>query len=157
MNGVYPFGDLSYQDGWAGTYCYPFFGHDVTVKLFVPCDEGDDIEATQSAALTRFDAAKPRLVLEAQHAIYRYYRAIADDYRGRLGSALADTRAPVLSNPDDLQALVTPTELIVQQSFDTGHRVIGLLFDCTWEPSLGLAVKFVNETLDAVGTQDIVL
>lgn len=123
----------------------------------MPCDEGDDIEAAQRAALTHFDAAKPRLLLEAQHAIYRYYRGIVDEYRGRLGETLADARAPVLSNPDDIQALVTPTELIVQQSFGTEERVIGLLFDCAWEPSLGLAVKFVNETLDAVGTQDIVL
>ncbi|WP_407665834.1 DUF6985 domain-containing protein [Mycolicibacterium aubagnense] len=35
--------------------------------------------------------------------------------------------------------------------------MIGLLFDCTWEPELGVAVKFVDETVAEVGPQDIVL
>ncbi|WP_425557580.1 DUF6985 domain-containing protein [Herbaspirillum huttiense] len=35
--------------------------------------------------------------------------------------------------------------------------MVGVLFQCTWEPELGLAVKFVNEEVEEVGTQDIVL
>ena len=50
-----------------------------------------------------------------------------------------------------------PTEIVVQQSFGAEERVIGLLFRCTWEPELGLAVKIVNEEIEEVGTQDIVL
>jgi hypothetical protein len=151
------FGNLTYEDGWVGAYSYVFFGDTVTVKLFVPCDEGDDIENAQRAAFTRFDTAKSRLVSQAQHAIYEYYLSIVDEYRERLGSEFADTRAPILSAEDDIRKLVTPTELIVQQSLGTEERVIGLLFDCSWEPSLGLAVKFVDETIDEAGTQDIVL
>jgi hypothetical protein len=151
------FGNLTYEYGWVGAYSYVFFGHTVTVRLFVPCDEGDDIESAQRAAFTRFDSAKSHLVLQAQRGIYEYYLSIVDEYRERLGSEFADTRAPVLAREDDIQTLVTPTELVVQQSFGTDERVIGLLFDCSWEPSLGLAVKFVDEVIDDVGTQDIVL
>jgi hypothetical protein len=48
--------------------------------------------------------------------------------------------------------------MIIQRSFtDPRERVVGLLFDCSWDVSLGLAVKFINEHLSEVGTQDIVL
>ncbi|WP_406851113.1 DUF6985 domain-containing protein [Herbaspirillum huttiense] len=66
-------------------------------------------------------------------------------------------RCPKIENSLQLKSLIKPTEIVIQQSFGTGDRVVGVLFQCTWEPELGLAVKFVNEEVEEVGTQDIVL
>lgn len=53
--------------------------------------------------------------------------------------------------------LVRPTDVIVQETLGAPNRVVGLLLDCTWEQSLGVAVKFLNEEVSEVGPQDIVL
>ncbi len=94
----------------------------------------------------------------AEHAIFAYYRDNLPELRARFGPQFADQWAPEIASADDLSRLVTPSELIIQESFEEPpERVVGLMFVCTWEPSLGLAVKFVDERLNGVGTQDIVL
>jgi hypothetical protein len=94
----------------------------------------------------------------AENAIFAYYRENLPDLRSRFGPQLADQWAPEITSSEDLSRLVTPSEVIIQEAFEKPpERIVGLLFDCTWEPSLGLAVKFVGERLNGVGTQDIVL
>ena len=151
------FGDIEYDYGWVGTFSYHVLGQDAKIKLFVPCDDGDDIENTQRQAFERFGTSKERLSRLAEQAIFEYYVGIVDEYRERLGPEFRDRMAPVIFYPAQLSALVRPTEIVVQQTFGSQERIVGLLFDCTWEPSLGLAVKFVDETINEVGTQDIVL
>lgn len=63
---------------------------------------------------------------------------------------------PIISGKQDLVRLVKPTTLFVPEPLLLDDRVIGLLYDCTWEPELALAVKIVNETVEEVGPQDIV-
>ena len=89
--------------------------------------------------------------------IFDYYLDNVEEYREKLGPEFADEMAPNIDGLDQLVPLIKPTELIVQQSFSSGDRIVGLLFTCSWEPELGLAVKFVNELIEEVGTQDIVL
>ena len=94
----------------------------------------------------------------AENAIFAYYRENLPDLRARFGPQFADLWAPEIVCAEHLSRLLTPSEVIIQESFgEPPERVVGLLFDCTWEPSLGLAVKFVDEHLNGVGTQDIVL
>jgi hypothetical protein len=128
-----------------------------SVTLVVPCDKGGEIEPAQREAFTKFERAKDRLTSAAASAAYDYYLKIADEVRERVGPESADQIAPVIEKIDDLASIVTPTEFLVQQSYESDARIIGLLFDCSWEPSLGLAVKFENEHIVEVGTQDIVL
>lgn len=153
------FGDIEYDGfGWTGECSLPIFGEDAVARLFVPCDETREIEASQNLAFAEFQNRKSATCKLAEAAIFSYYQEIAPDYRVRFGPTFADQWAPEISSADELTRLVTLTELIVQQSYATPpERIIGLIFDCTWDQSLGLAVKFVDEQLSEVGTQDIVL
>ena len=149
-------GRLVYEYGWCRNYTLTIFGVATSTRLTVPCDEGVDIEASQREAFAQFDARKDDLTLIAEEAIFHHYQDGCIEYRERLGD-LADELAPVISEKTEIQKLLTLTGVVVQQSFGANERIVGLLFDCSWEPDLGLAVKFVNESIDEVGPQDIVL
>ncbi len=151
------FGDIEYEFGWRGLYSYSIFGKTYSVKLVIPCDAGEEIERSQREAFAQFELTKDRLVGAAAHAIYVYYLELADEVRERVGPASALQIAPMIEKIDKLANIVTPTEFLVQQSLGSNKRIIGLLFDCSWDSSLGLAVKFEDERLVGVGTQDIVL
>lgn len=150
-------GRLVYEYGWCRDYTLTIFGVATSTRLTVPCDEGADIEAAQREAFAQFDARKDDLALIAEEAIFHHYQDGCIEYRERFGDLLADELAPVVSEKAEMQKLVTLTGVVIQQSFGANDRVVGLLFDCSWEPDLGLAVKFVNEVIDEVGPQDIVL
>jgi hypothetical protein len=151
------FGDLEYQYGWIGKYELRIFGATLAIKLVVPCDEGADIEPAQMDAFVRFEESGHRASTSLESTLFDYYLAIVEERRAMAGPGLADTVAPVIETPDQLAALIAPTELIVQQSLGSKQRVIGLLFRCSWDPELGLAVKFVDERIHEIGPQDIVL
>jgi len=150
-------GQMSYEYGWVRNYSIPFFGESVDVQLVVPCDEGDEIEEAQRAAFLHFDANKSLYMQQTQEAIFNHYLEVCEEYRERLGGQFADKMAPIVTEEIQLKPLIKPTQVIIQQSFSSNQRVVGVLFDCSWEPELGLAVKFVNSDLDEVGPQDIVL
>lgn len=150
-------GDLSYEYGWIRRYCVPSFGVPVDVQLIIPCDEGDDIENVQRAAFVKFESNKALYLRQAEIAIFNYYQDVCGECRVRFGEEYADKLAPVIDCDEQIKELVKLNQVIIQQSFDSGERIVGLLYSCSWEPELGLAVKFVNELIDEVGTQDIVL
>jgi hypothetical protein len=151
------FGEIDYEYGWFRNYTYKIFDTEAKIKLVIPCDEGQEIEPAQKDAFIRFDSNKNDMAASAEKAIFSYYLGIVDEYREKLGVEFADELAPKIDKPDHLALLVKPTEIIFQQSFSSQDRIVGLLFTCAWEPELGLAVKFVNELIEDVGTQDIVL
>lgn len=150
-------GNLSYDYGWVRDYSVPFLGESRVLRLVIPCDEGATIESTQREAFQRFDSQQPLLLKQAESALFAHYKGICEEKRDQFGAEYADTWAPQISKPEQLAGLVRPTEIIIQETFGSSNRVVGLLFDCTWEQSLGVAVKFVNEEVSAVGPQDIVL
>ncbi|HEX7850405.1 MAG TPA: hypothetical protein VF485_11805 [Sphingomonas sp.] len=152
------FGDIEYEFGWVGQCAWPFLGVVSVTRLIIPCDEGAEISAGQRLAYAAFEQRKAEMCNAAENAIFAYYRENLSDLRARFGPQFADQWAPEIASAEDLSRLVTASEVIIQESFrKPPERVVGLLFDCAWEPSLGLAVKFVDERLNDVGTQDIVL
>jgi len=151
------FGRIEYDYDWRGEYSYSIFGNTYKVELVIPCDEGEDFESDQRQAFDNFRRDEANLVKLAQRAIYEHYLDIVDEVRERVGPDRADQVAPRITDEQDMARLVTPTELLVQRSFSPDERIIGLMFDCTWDPGLGLAVKFENEAVAEVGPQDIVL
>ncbi len=150
-------GDLSYEYGWTRPYHCIFLGKKVSIKLAIPCDEDDEIESSQREAFQRFDEKADLFLAQAEEAIFDYYQDNCQEYRDRFGIEFADELAPIIHSPSQLGAIVLLTEIIIQHSFGENERIVGLLYDCSWEPSLGLAVKFVDECLEEVGVQDIVL
>ncbi|MBS0361126.1 MAG: hypothetical protein JSR98_07075 [Proteobacteria bacterium] len=150
-------GGLEYDLVWRRTYEYRLFGRIFPITLVVPSDEGDEIEPAQVEAFRRFERIKDQTGDLVTSAIFDHYLGIVDERRAMAGDKLADEIAPFITEPSQLASLVTPTELLIQETFGSNRRVVGLLFDCRWDPSLGLAVKFVDETIEEVGPQDIVL
>ncbi|MDP1978673.1 hypothetical protein [Undibacterium sp.] len=150
-------GDLSYEYGWTRPYGCIFLGKKVSVNLAISCDEGDEIESSQREAFQRFDEKADSFLAQAEVAIFEYYQSNCQEYRDRFGIEFADEMAPIIHSQSQLGTIVLPIEIIIKQSFGANERIVGLLYDCSWEPSLGLAVKFVDECLEEVGVQDIVL
>ncbi len=150
-------GDLSYEYGWTRPYSCIFLGKKVSVNLAISCDEGDEIEYSQREAFLRFDEKVDLFLAQAEGAIFDYYQNNCEECRARFGAEFADELAPIIHSQSQLDTIVLPTEIIIKQSFGSNKRIVGLLYDCSWEPSLGLAVKFVDECLEEVGIQDIVL
>ncbi|MGA5540610.1 DUF6985 domain-containing protein [Mycobacterium sp. NPDC051198] len=151
-------GQIAYSErgGWEGTYSYRFLGREVTVCLYLGWDEGVPVDDVQREALRRFTLGRDELCAQADDALYAYYLELLPDLRYQFGDS-ADELMPIVDNREALSQLVTPTGLLVREAFLTDDRVIGLLYDCTWDTSHGLAVKIVNETIVEVGLQDIVL
>lgn len=153
------FGDITFSDdaGWQGTYAYPFLGREVTVRLAFWADAEDDpIDPIQREAMRRFNEHRDELCAQAEDAIYANYRERLPALREQFGAS-ADQLMPIIGDKQELSRLVRPTTLFVPEPLLSDDRVIGLLYDCTWEPELGLAVKIVNEVIEEVGPQDIVL
>lgn len=147
------FGNIEYDLQWTGRCSLTIFGASVVASLCIPCDEGDEIEAYQREAFVEFQKHMDAMCMLAEEAIFDYYQRILPDCRARFGLEFADQLAPEIASPSELGRLVIPTEVIIQRSFiDPPERVVGLLFDCTWDTSLGLGVKFVDGSLDEVGT-----
>lgn len=152
------FGRMTYNAGigWEGSYTYPFLEHEVTVRLDVDGKRDQPIDLIERDAMRQFNLRKRELCVQADDALYAYYLELLPDLRDQFGDS-ADALMPIVDDKDGLAGLITPTSFYVRRPRLTDDRVIGLLYDCTWDTSLGLAVKFVNETVEEVGPQDIVL
>jgi hypothetical protein len=153
-------GNIAFDEarGWEGLYTFAFLEREVTVPLVLGgWDEDEPVEQLQREAVQGFNLHKDELCTQAENALYANYVERRPELREQFGSD-ADKLMPIISDKEGLAALLTPTTFfgpIPPRNSD--ERVIGILFDCTWEPELGLAVKFVNEKVDEVGPQDIVL
>lgn len=152
-------GDIAYAErvGWEGSYTYPFLGNDVTVRLTFWADAEDEpIDPIQREAMRLFNENRDALCAQAEDAIYAHYRERQPELREQFGSS-ADNLMPIINGKQGLSRTVTPTTLFIVEPLLSDDRVIGLLYNCTWAPELGLAVKIVNESIDEVGPQNIVL
>lgn len=152
------FGDISFTDayGWEGSYTYPFLGRDVTVRLGFWADEESEPVDIQREALRLFEQHKDLICAQADDAIYAYYLERQPELREQFGDS-ADRLMPILNGKQDLGRVVKPQTLFIVEPLLSDDRVIGLLDECTWDDSHGIAVKIVNEKVVKVGPQDIVL
>jgi hypothetical protein len=143
---------------WERPFPLSLFGKKYEVVLQVEADEDNPNEEPsdqQRSAYTRFVERSGDLLGEAEQAIFRHYKEVAHEYREMFGGD-ADRRAPLVSAASELATIVKPTALLIPVPSGP-ERIVGLLCDCSWEPGQGLVVKFSNEAVVEVGTQDIVL
>nr|WP_241010983.1 hypothetical protein [Mycobacterium gordonae] len=65
---------------------------------------------------------------------------------------------PIINGKEGLSTLVAPDffQVPLPRRCST-DRVVALMYSCSWDVELGLAVKFVNESIVEVGPQNIVL
>lgn len=116
---------------------------------------GPTFDPTLRECFKQFDSKKDYCLRQAEQAIFLYYQEVCGEYRDQLGKESADQLMPIIENISQLKGLIRPTTLFLKSAFSKHQRIAGLLFDCTWETSLGLAVKFVDEVIEGVGPQDI--
>lgn len=150
-------GVLEFEDGWWRQVSVNLFGEDQCIKLTFDGDIGEDLEQGQRDAFGRFWGLREQLLSDAENAICEHYRSIRDDVRERVGVDSSDEAAPAIDAVNDLRRIVQLRYIYIPYAFDPMRRVVGLLADCSWDPSLGLAVRFENERIVGVGPQDIVL
>jgi hypothetical protein len=150
-------GNLEYDYGWCRPASVEFLGETCPIKLAFAGDEDRALDEGQREAFTAFWSSKDRLLAEAGAAILSHYQAVRPDVLARVPADVAERIAPPVGQVTDLRRIVRLDSLFFPEDFGSGRRVVGLLADCSWEPSLGLAVRFEDEQTVDVGPQDIVL
>jgi hypothetical protein len=150
------FGELSFDFGWRGTCEIDLFSQTHQLMLFISCDEDDPIEAAQRAAYHGFHHNQS-LLRRIEQTVRDHYQRTRAELKAELDSNGFTQRFPDSGHVDPVSAHLKPTEIVVPRSFDSGERIIAVLFDCSWDPGHGVGVKVVNESDLTVGPQDLVL
>lgn len=148
-------GVLTYTDFWERSETIEMFGKPYSVTLVFVGEPDEGIAESQRRAFASFDQDRSEILRRAELSLLDYYQRIDPEMRVGLETG-AHGVAPLVSSVNELGGVLTPTEITFPDRPGQG-RVVGLLFDCTWDPELGVGVKLVDERVAQVGTQDIVL
>lgn len=151
------FGRLMFDGFWSKPYVISLFEAEVELGVRIQCGRDEEIESSQRMAFEQFEANKERIIGEAENAILDYYRETAPIYREMFGETDSGRRVPPVEVVVDLRDVLTPLYLWFPWNFTENELNVGIVFDCTWDPGHGLAVKIVNGEVAEVGSQDIVL
>jgi hypothetical protein len=113
--------------------------------------------AAQVAARQAFMRNPNRVARETLDAIVQYYRKLSKTYRKDLGSA-ADALMPKIESADALERLISFLGLTIFEKEKSRGRekpiAIALTFSCTWDEEHGLAVRWRDGKIEAVGQLD---
>jgi hypothetical protein len=150
------FGNINYDVYWCRDYVVPFLGELVPVRLVVDGDEDAEFEQSQIQAFIEFEKNISILMKEAENSLLTFYQENLQENRKRYPDNFEEV-LPVITNKEELSSVLSFIKIVVAETFDENEREIGLMFDATWEPDLGIGVKLVNEKIAEVGTQDILL
>ncbi len=152
------FGDLEYDDSWVKKIYIPFFGEDRAIELIVEGYEDEAVTDYQRDSFKLFSSKQAEFVAAAENAIFKHYVSVCAEYRDKFGADKADEWAPLISEVVGMKSLVSLRELYFPECMDDdSSSTFGFLLSVTWEPELGLAVKFVDGVVDEVGPQDIII
>ncbi|MBO9664192.1 hypothetical protein [Dokdonella sp.] len=150
-------GELDYEYGWCRTVSVEFLGKTRSIQLAFSGEEDRELDEGQREAFSAFWSSKERLLSDAEAAIFEHYQSIRPDVLARVSADVREEMAPPVERTEDLDRVVRLETLFFPDDFGSGKRVAGLLADCSWDPALGLAVRFEDERVVEVGPQDIVL
>ncbi len=153
-------GEIAYSEpmGWGGSYTFLFLGHEVTVRMALGgWNEEDPVTPVQRDAVEQFSLRKAELCEQADDALYAEYQKRLPELREQFGDD-ADKLMPIIADKQGLAKLVGPDFfLVAYPRRGSTDRIVALMYNCTWDVELGIAVKFVNEQIAEVGPQNIVL
>jgi hypothetical protein len=150
-------GSLEYDYGWCRPVSVVFLGEPCSIKLAFSADEDRELDPGQREAFAAFWRSRERLLSKAEAAILLHYQSIRPGILERISVDAVEGMAPLVEKASDLRRIVRLEAVFFPEDFGSGKRVVGLLANCSWDPSLGLAVRFENEQVAGVGPQDIVL
>lgn len=149
-------GELRFVDYWERSETIKLFGREFYVTMMFDGEPDEELDESQREAFIAFKADQDGCLARAERALLDYYARISPEVRERLGDS-ADQLAPAVSTGPELIRLLTPTHLSFPLDFPDDGRVAGLILDCTWDPGRGVGLKWVNEEVREVGTQDVIL
>ncbi len=152
------FGSLNYYDGcWEREYDFKFLGMEQTVKLMVYVDEAEPIEQIQYDSFEKFQSSLEYISQLIEKDLFDYYC----NERRELGyEAVPSRQYPEISDFSELLQMIKLIGIVVpcsQVCEALEGRVIGLLFDCSWDKEFGLGIQLVNEKIEEIGYQDAAL
>lgn len=150
-------GELDYEYGWCRTVSVEFLGKTRSIQLAFSGEEDRELDEGQRVAFLAFWSSRERLLSEAEAAIFEHYRSVRPGVLARVSADTGEKMAPPVERTQDLDRVVRLETLFFPDDFGSGKRGAGLLADCSWDPALGLAVRFEDEHIVDVGPQDIVL
>lgn len=153
------FGELNRVQGtdglWEKNIKLKFLGKIRDLKLTIDAEYEEGFSRQQKQAFTRFMEGSSNLLRTAEQELLTYYKSICSDLRDQFGDS-KDDWAPIVRSKKQFSEIVTLTALYIP-SEKGRSRTLGLLLNCTWDDSHGIAVKFVNEKLKEIDNQDIIL
>ena len=117
------------------------WGREIELEVVMNCFPGEQVTEIQKQAYDNFMAHSEMFFEESFNAIKNYCQR---EYKEEVGEF------------DNIFKYVIPTAVYIKNSV-TQRRVIGLLCNFRFDFEHGLAVRFVDEKVEEVGTQDIVL
>jgi len=153
------FGELTYNLSWIGKTILSIFGVEHEVGLHIRCNEGENITANQRQVYINFEQHSTEILKNTEMAIFNYYLEVCQDYQARLQDAeLIKKNAPVITRICELKDLVEAQTLLIDYDYQDEKPIrMGILFECTWEPEHGVAVRIENGEIVETGFQDIVI
>lgn len=150
------YGNLIYEGYWIRLEKLKFWDKEKNIKIVIVEDEIPVFIEAQKDSYVEFSNYTGEFIRKAELSAYNYYLNSCAELRERFESD-ADTLAPIVSNEHDFAKLVTPTDIFFPRVMRKSKTLFAILFDCTWDPSHGLAVVFKNGEVSEVGEQDIIL
>jgi hypothetical protein len=125
------------------TVTLSFWGRENELAIEYDCYEGEAITENQEHALAEFLKSAESLIDSVKSEVANYC-----SIKSEVG------KLKCLDN--NIFEYVTPKSLFVKRR-DKDKRVVGLLCSCKSNDEDGLAIKFENERLKKLGTQNIIL
>lgn len=149
----HPFDQLVFKDfGWNIDLHHPLMAAEITLSVDGEADQPP--AAWQRAVYDEFMQHSERLTTQVYQGIFDYYQSVAPAYRDQYQQHDWQQALPEITQVAQIKPLLTPAGIVVPDLFPE-HGEIGLLFECSWEPEHGLAVKIQHNQVVEVGFQDI--
>ena len=150
------FGVLIDNGGWRRKEKINFWGIQKEVDIMVYADTIPNFKEYQKNSYIEFKKITDEFLRDAKFSAYKYYLSVYEELRERFEHD-ADKLAPIVNNENEFAKLINPTTILFPFIFNDEKTSFGILFDCKWDPSHGLAVLFENGKVTEVGEQDIIL
>lgn len=150
------FGNVEFDYGWRKEDIKEFWGKERKFEVVVDTyTEYDEITKSQKDAYLKFYNNFQYLMNQALKEIFNYYK---EHYTEKASQSKINEseHAFYIKSEKEILNIIQPLQLIILNSMDN-KRVVGLTCNCTWEAEHGIGVKFEDEKITQIGTQDIII
>jgi hypothetical protein len=141
------FGEMNDDYGWRKKQVFEIWGNNFELEVVASAFDEQEITPAQQDSYIWFTGQESTIFDKALDEIVHYAQQNIDDLLN-----IDDEISPDKIKGNLIKNLVTPTSVIFRRD-----DVIGILFNCAWEPEHGIAIKIKDKKVTEVGLQDIIL